>query len=222
VDGWLLLDPARDYALRSFEVRMTWSADPKSVTTTSGMVRYPERGSSGMFPEELTVVSRYGHDGIADERVVHFAARRRNADVPAAAEFTLAHYGLGDYPWPAPPERVAAPAKASGPNQLVVRTPVIHHDRPAPKESVDVSFELTNLGTTAARVVGMRIGCAAIIPSDDLPCRLEPGQTKRLTLRLNDSSEMGDTKTPLYLYTTAPGQAEIDLTIVGHQRVDKR
>ena len=66
----------------------------------------------------------------------------------------------------------------------------------------------------------MRIGCAAIIPSEDLPCRMEAGQTKSFKLKLQATTETGasETRFPLYLYTTSQGQAEIVLTLVERPR----
>jgi hypothetical protein len=70
----------------------------------------------------------------------------------------------------------------------------------------------------------MGYGCAASLPADDLPCRFEPGQTKRLTLKLQATSETetGEARFPLYLYATAPGQAEVELTLVGRRNTGVR
>ncbi len=105
-----------------------------------------------------------------------------------------------------------------------MHTPVLYYDRPAPKASVDLSFQLTNSGPKTIRVVGMRFGCAANLPAEELPCRIEPGQTKTLTLKILPSSETGtgETRFPLYLYTTAPGQAEVELTLVGRSSTGDR
>jgi len=111
-----------------------------------------------------------------------------------------------------------------GSSQLMVHTPVLYYDRPAPKTSVDLSFQLTNSGPKPVRVAGMRFGCAAILPAEDLPCRVEAGQTKRLALKLLASLETktGEIRSPLYLYTTAAGQAEVELTLVGRRNTGNR
>jgi len=217
LDGWVLLDPNRDLALRAHEVRMAWPASPNSLSVVSGTVRYAGGAGAGPFPEEVTLVDRFRRDGQAGEHRIHFRARRRATESPSAGAFTLAAYDLGDYPWD-----IEGRPEGRGSSQLVVHTPVLYFDRPAPKTSVDLSFRLTNSGPKPVRVVGMRFGCAAILPAEDLPCRIEPGQTKRLTLKLLASSETGDTKSPLYLYTTAPGQAEVELTLVGRRNTGKR
>jgi len=217
MDGWLLLDPKRDWALRAHEVRITWPASPNSFSVVNGTVRYADGAGAGPLPEEVTLVDHSGPDGQAGEHRIHFHARRRTTESPAAGAFTLAAYDLGDYHWD-----TAESPEARGSGQLIVHTPVLYYDRPAPKTSVDVSFQLTNSGTKPVRVVGMRFGCAAILPAEDLPCRMEPGQTRRLTLQLRASSETGDTKSPLYLYTTAPGQAEVELTLVGRSTTGNR
>ena len=144
--------------------------------------------------------------------------RRRTIEPPPARDFMLAAYGLDDYPWDTEdrPEGGASPLK--------VDTPVLYFDRPAPKTSVELSFRLTNSGHTPVRVVGMRFGCAANLPAEDLPCRIEPGQTKRfaLTLRAFSEPETGEAESPLYLYTTAPGQAEVELTLVSRRNTENR
>jgi len=122
---------------------------------------------------------------------------------------------LDDYPW----DTTEGRPEGRGSSQLMVDTRVLYFDRPAPKTSIDLSFQLTNSGPKPVRVVGWRCGCAATLPAEDLPCRIEPGQSKRLTLKLRGYSETetGETKFPLYLYTTAPGQAEVELTLVGRR-----
>jgi hypothetical protein len=219
LDGWVLLDPRRDFALRAHEVRIAWPASPNSLSLVSGTVRYADGAAAGLLPEEVTLVDRFRRDEQASEHRIHFRARRRASESPSADTFTLAAYDLGDYPW-----GVERQPEHRGSSQLTVLTPVLFYDRPAPKTSVDLSFQLTNSGSKAVRVVGMRFGCAAILPAEELPCRIEPGQTKRLTLKLQASSETGtgETRFPLYLYTTAPGQAQVELTLVGRKSTQHR
>ena len=164
-------------------------------------------------------MDRFANDGQAGEHRIHFRARRRAAEAPSAGTLTLAGYGLDDYPWD-----IERQPENRGSRQLTVHTPVLYFDRPAPRTSVELSFRLTNSGHTPVRVVGMRFGCAANLPAEDLPCRIEPGQTKALTLKLLPSSETGsgETRFPLYLYTTAPGQAEVELTLVGRSGTGAR
>jgi hypothetical protein len=49
---------------------------------------------------------------------------------------------------------------------------------------------------------------------------MEVGQTKSFKLKLEaiTETEASETRFPLYLYTTAPGQAEIELPLVGRPR----
>jgi len=217
LDGWLLLDPDRDWALREHEVRLTWPASPDYHSLVTGKVRYADGAGSGPLPEEVTLVDRAGTNSQVGERRTHFQARRRISQAPLAQSFTLAAYDLGDYPWD-----IEGQPEGAGPGQLKVVTPIITFDLPSGKETVDLSFELENSGTTPVRVVGMRFGCAAILPADDLPCRIEAGQTKRLTLKLRSYSETGDTSSPLYVYTTAPGQSEVELTLRGRSNTGNR
>ncbi len=219
LDGWLLLDPRRDWALRAHEVRITWPASPTALSVVSGTVRYADGPEAGPLPEEVTLVDRFRRDGQASEHRIHFRARHRATEPPSAGAFTLAAYDLGDYTWD-----IQKRPEGSNSSQLTVHTPVLYFDRPAPKTSVDLSFQLTNSGPTPVRVVGMRFGCAAILPAEDLPCRIEPGQTKRLTLKFLASLETkaGETRSPLYLYTTAPDQAEVELTLVGRRSIGDR
>ena len=53
---------------------------------------------------------------------------------------------------------------------------------------------------------------------------MEPGQTKRfaLTLRAFSEPETGEAESPLCLYTTAPGQGEVELTLVGRRNTENR
>jgi hypothetical protein len=100
---------------------------------------------------------------------------------------------------------------------LTVATPEIPFVHPESKSTVDVPFEINNPGPQTVRVVGMRIGCAALLPTEDLPSEILPGQRKRFDLKLQAFSEAGarQTGTPLYVYTTAFGQAEVEFTLVG-------
>ena len=65
----------------------------------------------------------------------------------------------------------------------------------------------------------MKFGCAFILPALDLPCRIEPGQTQILTVKrlATSETEADETRSTHYLYTTAPGQAEVELTLVGRR-----
>ena len=218
LDGWLVLDPERDWALRAHEVRTVWPASPKYHSVWSGTVRYADAAAAGPLPEELTLVDRFANDGQAGEHRIHFRARRRTVEPPPAGDFMLGGYGLDDYPWDTEARR------EGGASPLKVDTPVLYFDPPAPKTSVELSFRLTNSGPTPVRVVGMRFGCAANLPAEDLPCRIEPGQTKRfaLTLRAFSEPETGEAEAPLYLYTTAPGQVEVELTLVGRRNTENR
>ncbi len=213
MDGWLLLEPTRDRALRAHEVRITWPAAPSCPSIVSGTVRYADGAAAGLLPEEVTVVDRFQRDGRpAGEHRIHFQVRRRAAGSPPADAFTLAAYGMGDFPW----DNEGRP-KGDGSGQIRLNTPILLYDRPAPKTTVDLSFQVTNTGPGPVRVVGMRFGCAAMLPADNLPCRIEASQTKTLTLKLlaTPEPERVGTKHPLYLYTTALGQAEVELTLVG-------
>jgi hypothetical protein len=88
---------------------------------------------------------------------------------------------------------------------------------PRPKSTVDVSIELTKPVPKPARIVGTRFGCATTLPSEDLPGPIAPGQTRTYTLKIHAFSEAsaGEARTPLYVHTTASGQAEVEFTLVG-------
>jgi hypothetical protein len=214
LDGWLLLDAARDWALMAHEIRIAWAAVPEYHSAVSGTVRYASGADPHPFPEEVTLVDRFVHNEGRGEHRIHFLARRRASEALSAEEFALAAYDLGDFPWD-----VTGQSESPASDQLIVHTPVISYNRPALKGSVDISIQLTNSGNEPVRVVGMRFGCAAILPAEDLPCRIEPGQDKTFIVKLLASSETetGETRAPLYLYTTAPGQSEIELTLVGNK-----
>jgi hypothetical protein len=49
---------------------------------------------------------------------------------------------------------------------------------------------------------------------------MEPGQIKTFKLKLQATAETeaSETRIPLYVYTTAPGQAEVELTLVERPR----
>jgi hypothetical protein len=70
----------------------------------------------------------------------------------------------------------------------------------------------------------MKFGCAVNPPALDLPCRIEAGQTRTLTLKLlaTSENETDEIKSTHYLYTTAPGQAEAELTLVGRGNAKDR
>jgi hypothetical protein len=216
--GWLLLDPGRGWVLREHEVRMAWPASPDSLSVTRGTVRYADEVGAPPLPEEVTLETRFGRDGRLGEHRIHFQARRRSTEPPPAVALTLTAYGLGDYPWD-----IEERLEGRGLGRLNVDPRVLPFERPEPGASVALSFRLTNAGLEPVRVVGMRVGCAGIPPDKDLPCLIEPGQTRTLSLKLQAFSEPeeGETQFPLYLYTTAPGQAEVELTLVG-RRNDRR
>jgi hypothetical protein len=214
IEGWLLLDPKRDWAVREYEVRIGSPANPDSLVVMSGTARYSDEAGQSPLPEEVTSVTRSGGGAGTGQHRIHFEARRRTNEPPAAVDFTLAAYGLGDYPWDGDGE---AQSVGRGQARLIVDKPLVYFDRPAPNASADVSFQLTNAGAKPARVVGMRIGCASNLPTNDLPCQIEAGGIKRLALKLLATSEPGETRSTLYLYTTAPGQAEVELTLVGRK-----
>ena len=199
---------------------MTWPASPNSHSVVSGTVRYADGALAGPLPEEVTLVDRFQRDEQASEHRIHFRARRRSAEAPSADTFTLAAYDLGDYPWDVEPQ-----PEDRGSRQLMVHTPVLYFDRPAPKTFVDLSFQLTNSGSQAVRVVGMEVwlrghpsrrGLAVPNPTrPDQEAHAEaPGIPRR---RRRD-----ETRFPLYLYTTAPGQAEVELTLVGRSSTGDR
>jgi hypothetical protein len=214
--GWLMLDPGRDWALRAHEVRVADSASPNSTSyTLSGTSRY---SGSTPFPEEVTIVTRSSVKGRPHEDQLRFRAKRRSAMPPRPEDLTLTSCGLGDYPWGGdrPTDRGGA--------RLTVPISVVPFIQPKPGSTVDVSFEFTNPGPKPVRVVGMRIGCAARLPANDLPGLIEPGQSKTFTIKLQafSEAEAGETRTPLYVYTTASGQAEIKLTLVGRSNGENR
>jgi hypothetical protein len=214
--GWLMLDPERDWALRAHEVRVAYSAAPNPPSySVNGSSRY---SGSTPFPEEVALVTRSGGDGRPHEDRLRYRAKRRSATPPRSEDFTLTSYGLGDYPWDRdrPTNQDAA--------RLTVPISVVPFLRPKPDSTVDVSFEFTNPGPKPVRIVGMRIGCAAILPTDDLPGPIEPGQSKSFTIKLQafSGAEAGESRTPLYVYTTASGQAEVELTLVGRSNAQNR
>jgi hypothetical protein len=172
-------------------------------------------GANAEQPDrEVTVDIAYGSDG---DREKHGLIRRDLAFPPYFERVFLPRSGRTLILERIDPSRPCY-------IRLKVDTPVLYFDRPAPKTSVELSFQLTNSRHTPVRVVGMRIGCAATLPADDLPCRMEPGQTRRfaLTLRAFSEPETGEAESPLYLYTTAPGQAEVELTLVGRRNTENR
>ena len=113
MEGWLLLEPARDWALRSHEVRIALPASPKYHSVVSGTVLYADDAGSGPLPQEVNLVDRFTNEGRAGEHRIHFRARHRTAVAPPAADFTLAGYDLADYPWDTEARRDSADRASS-------------------------------------------------------------------------------------------------------------
>jgi hypothetical protein len=82
-----------------------------------------------------------------------------------------------------------------------------------------VQFRLTNRGRRPVRIVGCAQYCNCVA-SEELPLTIGPGESHDLKIAISTSDSkagMGNEpiSQPLTLYTTSPGQAEIELTIKG-------
>jgi Protein of unknown function (DUF1573) len=81
-------------------------------------------------------------------------------------------------------------------------------------DRVQVSFNLTNLGTTAIRVLGSEVDCTCMIV-DDRSFTIAPGVSVPFRLRYELLNNETDVKRKIRVFTNIATQPEVELTISG-------
>jgi hypothetical protein len=81
-------------------------------------------------------------------------------------------------------------------------------------ERVSVSFLLTNQSSERIRILGCRMGCSCTTPDNKMPFTLEAGAQSsfRISIVLDKPQFVN---ADLALYTSAPGQPELEVLVIG-------
>ena len=97
ISGWVVLDPARHYAVREQNLRLTSPINPHINYHITGYVQYREKGKAGeaVIPEEV-VFNQVDLNGKGNGSHQTFRLETSSNDPIPESEFKLGAFGLGD------------------------------------------------------------------------------------------------------------------------------
>lgn len=99
-------------------------------------------------------------------------------------------------------------------DRLIVRASSMSFGDVRRGERPVITFDIMNTSDRNITILGARTTCTCVF-TDDLPLTVLPGERRSISVGVKTGSREGSIQERVYLYTSFPGQPEVEVRIIG-------